>query len=107
MNHQKRHPQKGDYSQLILDVISTWTDTSYEDRRLGESVRIKVSTRTLIMATGNNLSFVGDLARRILPITLDHRKERPETLSFPFDPVARVSPSLTHPLHVAVITAPS
>jgi len=73
------------------ELCAAVTGETYEDRRLGFSERVKVSTRVLLMATGNNLCIAGDLARRILPVTLDHGVERPEILSFPFDPVARVA----------------
>jgi len=43
-----------------------------------------------LTATGNNLRLVGDLSRRVLLATIDHGVEKPERLSFPFDPVARV-----------------
>ena len=36
----KKAPQKGDYSQLILDVISTWTDTSKEERFQGDRFQV-------------------------------------------------------------------
>ncbi len=73
------------------ELCAAITSEKYEDRRLGFSERLTASTRVLLMATGNNLSIVGDLARRVLPVGLDHGVERPETLSFPFDPVVRVA----------------
>lgn len=73
------------------ELCAVLTGETYEDRRLGFSERVKVSTRVLILATGNNLCIAGDLSRRVLPINLDHGVEHPEALSFPFDPVARVA----------------
>jgi hypothetical protein len=73
------------------ELCAAITGENYEDRRLGHSERVKASTRVLLMATGNNLRIADDLTRRILPVTLDHGVERPEILSFPFDPVARVA----------------
>ncbi len=73
------------------ELCAALTGETYEDRRLGFSERVKASTRVLVTVTGNNLCIAGDLSRRILPITLDHGVERPEILSFPFDPVARVA----------------
>ena len=73
------------------ELCAAITCETYEDRRLGFSERVRASTRILIMATGNNLCIAGDLARRILPVTLDHGVERPEILSFAFDPVSRVA----------------
>ncbi|MFA6498006.1 MAG: hypothetical protein WC256_12955 [Desulfurivibrionaceae bacterium] len=73
------------------ELCAALTGETYEDRRLGFSERVKASTRVMVTVTGNNLCIAGDLSRRILPITLDHGVERPEILSFPFDPVARVA----------------
>ena len=72
------------------ELCAVLTCETYEDRKLSLSELVKVSTRVLLLVTGNNLCITGDLSRRILPINLDHGVERPDILSFPFDPVSRV-----------------
>lgn len=72
------------------ELCAILTGETYEDRRLGASERVTVPTAVLMLATGNNVSVVGDLGRRILPVRLDHGVERPDRLEFAFDPVARV-----------------
>ncbi len=54
-------------------------------RVLGVSKRTKVTTRSLIIVTGNNLVVRGDLIRRFVSINLDARCERPEVLRFKTD----------------------
>lgn len=77
--------------QLDSDTLcAILTATTYEDRRLGFSESVSVSTRVLVLATGNNLQVVGDLGRRVLVATIDHGVEAPERLAFPFCPVQRV-----------------
>lgn len=69
---------------------SILTGESYEDRKLGVSENVNLSTRSLFLVTGNNLSVTEDLCRRVIVSTIDHGTERPSRLSFPFNPVARV-----------------
>ncbi|RZU98781.1 hypothetical protein [Spiribacter vilamensis] len=71
---------------LNAALTASW----FKDRKLGVSEEIYAPTRTLMLATGNNLRVAGDLSRRVLVATMDHGVESPETLQFPFDPVARV-----------------
>lgn len=87
-------------SAILLDNISgrmdsdtlcaILTSSRFKDRRLGTSDEVSAPTRVLVLATGNNLQLVGDLARRVLISTIDHGVESPERLAFPFDPVQRV-----------------
>ena len=48
---------------------------------------VEVPTTALVTATGNNLSFLGDMSRRALLCQLDPGVERPELRQFAFDPV--------------------
>jgi len=57
-------------------------------RLLGTSSAPVVSTSTLLIATGNNLVLLADMARRVLLCKLDSGKENPETRKFEFDPEA-------------------
>ncbi|WP_291988398.1 hypothetical protein [Candidatus Accumulibacter sp. ACC007] len=54
-------------------------------RPLGASGMVSIPTHALLVATGNNLSIVGDLKRRVSLIRLDARQERPEQRSFKRD----------------------
>jgi hypothetical protein len=71
-------------------LCSILTGESYEDRKLGVSENLKLSTRSLFLITGNNLTVVKDLCRRVIVSTIDHGTEKPSKLAFPFNPVARV-----------------
>ncbi len=77
--------------QLASDTLCAMlTGSQISDRKLGVSEQVTVPTRVLVLATGNNITIVGDLARRVLPIRLDHGVEAPDKLEFPFCPVARM-----------------
>lgn len=58
------------------------TQPSVSLRPLGGSNVLSVSTNSLLMATGNNLSIIGDLKRRVVLIRLDANTERPEHRKF-------------------------
>lgn len=58
------------------------TQSEYSDRILGESKLVRFPTNLLWTATGNNLSFRGDLAVRALVTHLDAQMERPEERAF-------------------------
>jgi putative DNA primase/helicase len=68
------------------------TGEKYEDRILGESKNIVVPTgATTFLATGNNLTFAGDLSTRALLCNLDAGTENPEERGFDFDPIKYIS----------------
>lgn len=69
-------------------LCSVTTQPEIMVRVLGVSKRAKIATRTLITVTGNNLVFRGDLTRRVAPVRLDARTDRPEELEFNRDPRA-------------------
>lgn len=54
-------------------------------RPLGASAMVSVPTHSTIVATGNNLSPVGDLKRRVVMIRVDANQERPEQRRFARD----------------------
>jgi hypothetical protein len=56
-------------------------------RILRKSVQPELPSNALVCATGNGLTFVGDLTRRCLRCSLDAEVERPELRRFAFDPV--------------------
>lgn len=64
------------------DLAAAITQRAYQDRLLGQSRMLKLPTNVLWTATGNNLSFRGDLASRALLCQIDARTERPEERRF-------------------------
>ena len=71
-------------------LCQTMTQTSLKVRILGKSVNAEVPSNATIFATGNNLTFEGDMTRRALRATLDAGVERPELRAFDRDPTAMV-----------------
>ena len=62
-------------SGTFANVITSMT---YADRILGVSQNAEVRFHCVWLATGNNLTYVGDMARRVVPIIIDPKVERPE-----------------------------
>jgi len=60
------------------------------DRILGVSKTATVSTRTLVLGSGNNVGPIRDLLRRVLTIHIDPRCATPATLSYHSNPVEKV-----------------
>ena len=60
-------------------------------RILGKTERIRIAARgTSLFCTGNNITIVGDLCRRVVTAMLDPELERPELREFKGNPVAKV-----------------
>jgi len=59
-----------------LDAVLT--GTSWSERILGKSERVDLPLLTIWYATGNNIAFKGDTARRCLHVRLDSDLEKPE-----------------------------
>jgi hypothetical protein len=66
-------------------LCTVLTEPTWQCRFLGESKNIKVNTNALFMASGNNLTFAGDMTTRALVSRLDARMEHPETRRFEVD----------------------
>jgi putative DNA primase/helicase len=64
------------------DLARAVTQSEYQDRLLGESRMLRLSTNVLWTATGNNLVFRGDLSSRALLCRIDSGLERPEARTF-------------------------
>lgn len=64
------------------------TSETYSDRVLGCSEVASVPNRTLVLFTGNNLTFSGDMCRRVLVCRIDPQTDRPYARSFDLNPVA-------------------
>jgi putative DNA primase/helicase len=54
------------------------TSATITDRLLGGHRTPTAPIHAVFLATGNNLHYVGDVARRVVPIVLDPKMERPE-----------------------------
>lgn len=72
---------------LESDALCSWlTSEQYEDRLLGSSQKLVVSTKLLFLLNGNNVQMVGDLCRRVLVCRIDPGVEKPYKRAFPFCP---------------------
>ena len=78
-------PLTGDFLSAML------TAPTISGRVLGESRVVELDTRTMILATGNNLAPRGDLVRRVVVCRLDAGTEEPDKRQFDFDPVQDVA----------------
>ena len=61
------------------------TQQVVKPRILGQSLNPDVVSNAAMYATGNNLTFIGDMTRRSLLCSLDPKCERPELRVFDFD----------------------
>jgi hypothetical protein len=60
-------------------------------RILGKSEQVRIEARgTTFFASGNNISIVGDVCRRVITAMLNPRIERPELREFRSNPVAKI-----------------
>jgi hypothetical protein len=59
-------------------------------RILGKSEMPECEWRGVLFASGNNITYLGDMIRRGLLANLDAKVERPELRTFDFDPIERV-----------------
>lgn len=62
------------------------TQEIVQARVLGKSQMVRLPQKSVVIATGNNLIFAGDMTRRAIVCRLDAGVERPESRQFQFDP---------------------
>ncbi|WP_247838569.1 bifunctional DNA primase/polymerase [Bradyrhizobium sp. 200] len=74
-----KRPVEGDALCTVL------TQSTWQSRILGESRKVEVPTNALMMASGNNLTFKGDMTTRSLLCRMDAKMENPETRRFKID----------------------
>ena len=67
------------------------TSPTITDRVLGTNQNMTVSTRSLIVGTGNNISPVRDMTRRVVTIRLHHRVENPALERYEGNPAEMVA----------------
>lgn len=60
------------------------------DRVLGKSESIRIPNRALLILTGNNLQFAGDLPRRVIICRIDPETDQPFARQFEIDPLNHV-----------------
>lgn len=70
------HPLSGD------TLCSVLTQLELGDRLLGHNKRVVLPTKVLWLATGNNITFAGDMVRRGLICRIDSGQERPDQRRF-------------------------
>ncbi len=66
-------------------ICSILTQEFWKERLLGKNKTVTVPTNITFLATGNNLTFQGDLSTRALICMLDPQCERPEERKFDVD----------------------
>ena len=74
----------------IKAMLSALSGEFIEGRILGVTKMVRLSTRSLFLFCGNNIDVLGDMARRIVTITLDPQVEIPAAREFEDDPLKRV-----------------
>lgn len=65
-----------------IALCSILSQTEYKDRILGSTRNLNVLTNATFLATGNNLTFTGDISTRSILCRLDPLCERPEERIF-------------------------
>jgi hypothetical protein len=66
------------------------TNEAVQARILGQSERVRMGTRVLMLATGNNVRLRGDMTRRAVACRLDAKMANPDERVFDFDAVQEV-----------------
>lgn len=81
----------GDQVMLLDNVLGVFNSASlaasltspcWSDRLLGGNDNLKAHNRVLVLITGNQLKFAGDMPRRVLVCRLDAGVENPQTRKF-------------------------
>jgi hypothetical protein len=75
-------------SSLLCQAVAS--AALVEVRRLGTYDSPQVESVAAYFATGNNIVVAGDMLRRVVPVRLNPRCERPELRTFEFDPLRAV-----------------
>lgn len=85
-------------------LCSLATQASVDHRILGKSETVAIPTNTTsVFITGNNLTFKGDITRRVLICRIDPRCERPDALQFKRN-LHEFIPAHRHNLLIAALT---
>lgn len=90
------NPAVAEFDDMDIDwiphgvMLRMLTAEHITDRILGYSKTATVSTRTLLLGSGNNVGPVRDLLRRVLTINIDPRCSTPSTISYKGSPLDKV-----------------
>lgn len=76
-------------------LCSYLTESIVSVRPLGTSTKRELPTTAMVLATGNNIAFKGDMDRRVVIATIDPACECPENRDFDFNPVEMVTTNRT------------
>jgi len=76
----------GNFSTATLCALLT--AERFRDRVLGSSTTVEFPVSALVLASGNNVSLVGDLNRRFMVSRIDPQIERPYSRRFEVNPAA-------------------
>lgn len=96
------------FDNLTTDLIpykslcSALTEEFLTGRLLGVSKTATVSTRTLILSSGNNVGPIKDMARRCIAIHLDPKVDTPASKEYANDPVKMVRKSRERYVSLAI-----
>jgi phage/plasmid primase-like uncharacterized protein len=74
--------------QPFGSLCTALTESTIQGRVLGVSKNATVSTRTMVLSSGNNVVPVRDMARRVITIRLDPKTENPTLRQFTNSPLA-------------------
>lgn len=76
---------EGRVSSPILAALLT--TPKWSDRLLGRNTKVQLVNDRMWVATGNNITIDGDMARRVLKCVIDPGMDSPELREFDFNPV--------------------
>lgn len=71
-------------------LAAVLTSARYNGRVLGETRQVDLDTGLLVLFSGNNMTVVGDMTRRVLNVRIDPDCDMPAMRRFDFDPLAEV-----------------
>lgn len=77
----------------LLDSASlaaVLTSAEYSGRILGQTKQVQIDTGLMVLFSGNNMTIVGDMTRRVLRVRIDPECEMPAMREFDFDPLQEV-----------------
>jgi hypothetical protein len=87
---------------LQNDTLESFiTEGKVSVRILGVSEDAEIASRTLLLATGNNMAIAGDMARRVLSTTILPRSNDPEADVYQFTPTEYTRANRTKLLNAA------
>lgn len=71
-------------------LAAVLTSGTYSGRLLGSTKVVDMDTNLMVLFSGNNITMVGDMTRRVMLVRIDPNCEAPASRVFGFDPLAEV-----------------